>query len=182
VSLLLAIAVALAEPAATPAHEPAAVEDAEVLPTPFTADQIRTAMPVGRVIDWAETQGDTTTLKRWTVTAADGDTATVRFEGIGANGVLQKGEAADKTFTFEELRSHASFPSALATRAAVEITGPVGAGAGWRYVVRSPPGVEPATVTTFTFATSLPGAPVRMETRAGDTVVHELKQTRRAGP
>jgi hypothetical protein len=47
----------------------------------------------------------------------------------------------------------------------------------WKYVVTEPDG----TVTTYQFARTLPGPPVRMEVRSSDTVVFSMELVSRTG-
>ncbi len=181
-SLLLALTLAFGSPGAPAASPEAGAEATEMLPTPFTAEQIREGMPVGLVFDWSETKEGATSHVRWTVIAADEATVTIRFDGIDADGQLLEGEAAEKTFPFAELREHALFASALAARSETRARTAVGRGKAWTYVVRSPEGIEPASVTAFTFLQALPGPPAHMATKVGDVVFHELTQVRRSGP
>jgi len=149
----LALMVARADPT------PAVAEPADTsLPTPFTAEQIRQAMPVGLVIDWCPVmEGETGVAQRWAVTAVDTTHVTLRqtLRVIGDERVVSDDL---RRFAFVELRSHAEFPKQSARREHRQVDAKVGAGPGWHYVVTEGPGTE----RHYTFLDRFPGAPVKV--------------------
>lgn len=178
-ALILAVQVGLADP--SPAGAPAEPTEVSMLPTPFTADEIRAGMPVGLVIDWEAVENGSTSRPRWTVLAATATEVTLRFSEADATGELI-GEAQDRTLPFEGLRRHALFAPDVARREVVQVTSPVGTGPGWRYTVLDAAAEGGATRTQHTFLTALPGAPVHtLVTRDGRTV-YEQRQVARRGP
>ena len=74
--------------------------------------------------------------------------------------------------TWLELQGHASMPADATTIDPVEIDLPIGRYQGVRYTR-----VTGDVVDTFWFALSLPGAPVRIESRVGDEVVFSSTTT-----
>ena len=166
--LLMGLAVAVASAQALPPETHRLRPDH--LPTPFSAAQIRAANPPGRVVTFVITTPGEPEVRN--VTAwLDGDEAVARFRtsDLSAAGVLlgppTEGEAA-----WEELQAHASFPAAATTVEEASVEVPAGRYACWLYTVTSG-GDEAKTVTRFWFARDLPGPPVRLERRVGETVV-----------
>ena len=78
-----------------------------------------------------------------------------------------------------ELRDHASFPAANATRETAVRPTPLGMLDGWLYTVRDEAG---GTTSEFFFADSLPGAPLQLRQTRGDELVMELEQVARSRP
>lgn len=145
---------------------------ARPLPTPYTADQICAAMPVGSTIDLRATRPpDAPVALRWTVTAATPTDVTLATS-LGADGPV----VSTDTHACADLRLHASFERGVARRARAALTTPWGPMRGWRYVVQEPDG----GVTTYEFADAIPGPPVRMWTTMGGATVDQLEQVARA--
>jgi len=147
--------------------------DPAVLPTPFTADQIRDAMPTGAHIH-IETHNEAGVgYLDWTVTEADAEHVVLRSI------VTPEGGAAlpprELRTTWEELRTHAELPTAVSSRRPTKIQTPWGKLPGWRYKTRETDEQGLQVTTTMWFATAIPGPPVRMETatRGGDTWTFE---------
>ncbi len=140
------------------AHAPPtpAPADPTLAPRPFTAEQIRDAMPVGTDIKMrVEDSGRPPGVLHWTVTAADDDTVTMRSEILDNEGHLVSNEGT-KTVRWGELAAHASFPAAATLRRDSSVTVPAGTFATIDYVVRGAGG----EVSTFHFAKQLPGPPI----------------------
>jgi hypothetical protein len=138
----------------------------DLLPTPFSADEIRDGCPPGRTC-------------RTLVELADG-TAHVRVSRFGehtedgclyerwvesVDGVID-GEPAVSPVPWLALQRHAGFTAAVSTVAPERISTPLGELDCLRYDVR-----DGEDVTTFWFAHSLPGMPVKVvEVVAGQAV------------
>lgn len=129
-------------PAKAPATPPAAESTSAFAPTPYTAQELRAAMPVGHVIRVKiEAAGQPPIEERWEVTAATAEDVTITT-----------GSAAPETTRWEELRDHAKFPAA----ATVITDGSLGPVATKHYVVTQPDG----TVETYDFSVTQAGPPL----------------------
>ena len=143
--------------------------DPALLPTPFTAEEIRAGCPEGRTIRLRVTEADGSSYRRLTrYTSCDADGATIESWRVDADG-LPVGEVRKERSTWLELQQHAAFP---ADRTTVE-TGTVELAMGSYpcriYTVGGPSGPR------FWFAAAFPGMPVRYEIPTeGGTEVTEL--------
>lgn len=159
-----------APPPSTPAPPPAP----EHLPLPFTADQICAEWVEGFSLVMRSRTPEGESRSRWTVVAADGESVEIEFAALDAEGVAV-GEPARQPSTCAELRDHALFPAATASRLETSRDTPLGRLDGWLYLVRQ----EDGEVNELFFAKDLPGAPVESRTLAGDEVLEELVQVER---
>lgn len=132
----------------------------ETLPVPYSADQIREKWVVGFRLEARTVAGETESLERTEVTAADAEQVSMRFELVAADGEPAK-PPQDYTAKWEELRDHALFESAKATRERAECRSQLGTQPGWRYVTTDANG----DALTMCFADATPGPPVEHETR-----------------
>lgn len=147
----------VAEPAASSTE---ALPDGTA-PRPFSAEQIRAAMPVGHVLRLRmETPGAEPQEQRWEVTAADASTCTISSKVYDSRGGLVRDEGAG-TSLWTELRDHAAFPAAETEIRSGTIEVPAGRFETRVYKVTSRDGVH-SVVKTLHFATALPGPPVLM--------------------
>lgn len=163
---------------ATPVVPPPATLGDEMLPAPFTAEQIRAEWVEGfrlTVRRWAPT-GER--RERWRVLAADAEGVEIENAVVDADGAVV-GEPVTQRSGWTELRDHASFPSAVATRSRVTRSTALGELEGWLYTVSGP---ETGMTSGFFFADSLPGAPVQMTTWQAGEKVFELEQLDRERP
>jgi hypothetical protein len=157
-------------PVTTLAVEPTAAEAGEMATPPYTADQIREAMPVGTMIVYRRVEaGKDPYLDRMTVTAADATTCTIADAVVDADGKVLT-DHGTQTAAWEELRKHAEFPVAGMEKSDSSVDVPAGHFGTWKYVVTAPDGM----VSTYHFAPELPGPPVWMEMRAGDVVAFSM--------
>ncbi len=164
--LLLACAPKTAAPSApTDAPTAPAATAPETLPTPYTAEQLRAAMPVGTTMRYRLDAAEQPTMEqRWVVTAADEQTCTIASTMHDPqSGELKVDEGAE-TSAWTELRDHAAFPPGLTTETSEEIDIPAGHFATRVYHVRQPDG----PIRHFWFAPELPGPPVQMVVAAPD--------------
>ena len=134
-------------------------------PTPFTAEQIREACPVGRRTTFrVEMPGRTPFLQTFHFTAADDQGAEVTFTIRDEEG-RSLGEPTTSKSAWRGFQAHASYPSAQTAVTEAEETLPGGTFAGFLYRVDNGD-----TVIEAFFARELPGPPVRMvRTRDGET-------------
>ncbi len=157
------------------AEEPA---EAAILERPFTAEQIRDEWVAGFSLVMRRSTPGEARLERWTVLAADAEGAEIEFAAIGEDGAVS-GEPVVQRSTWLELRDHASFPAASATREWTRRDTAFGALEGWLYRV---PEEGSEAVSEFFFVPGLPGAPVQMRTFEGEQIVFELEQIERSPP
>lgn len=147
----------------------------ELLPHPFTAEQIRDTWQPGLALVLRTTDSDGESFERWTVVDADGEGATIEFTPVDAAG-QSTGEPRIARSSWIELRDHASFPAASASREPVtDRETPLGRLDGWLYTVRDDEG----GTTEFFFAAGLPGAPVTMRTTRDGATVRAFEQVAR---
>lgn len=161
-----------------PAFLEAQDEAAEMLETPFTAEQIRDEWIEGFTVTIVRSSAGETRRERWTVVAADGDGADIEYAAIDDEGAVL-GEPATARSTWNELHDHALFPVAAATREWTTRDTALGRLEGWLYRVNEE---DPGTINELFFAASLPGAPVQMTTYDGGEPVSSLEQVARSKP
>jgi hypothetical protein len=126
-------------------------------PTPFTADQIRAACPSGRTAVFAVTGAAGAVSHRMSRFVDSDDDGTTFERGA----CTPDGQPVDglegRRMTWLDLQRHASFPAAAVTIDEDTLDLPVGRLDCLRYVV-----TDDEDVTTFWFATSIPGMPVKV--------------------
>lgn len=130
-------------------------------PTPFSAEQIRSASPAGTVVTYRiEPPGEEPYLDRWEFLGGDETTGRRRRWTESMDGTALEA-AREMESAWVDLQRHASYPAAT-TRL---MTGTASTDAGefecWVYVLANDDG----TITTASFARDMPGPPVLMETR-----------------
>jgi len=160
-------------------EEPAAdVPKVEMLPTPFTAEQIRDEWVVGFNLIMLRKKHGRDVYQRWSVVEADGDSVRIEYVTVDANGE-PVAVPVQRTATWVGLRNHAAFPAAVATREEVTRDTPLGTLDGWLYTVQEHP---PGTVTEYFFAKKYPGAPIQTLTTKDGEFVMDLSQVERNYP
>jgi hypothetical protein len=133
------------------------------LPTPFSADEIRGASPIGRLITVrTEVPGQPPSHRRIEYIAADEEGATQVFTPTDQDG-QPIGPGVTRQGTWLDLQRHASMPADRTTCEETSRQLTWGIEPCWRYVVR-----DGAEETRYWFAQRLPGMPVVVETWAGD--------------
>jgi hypothetical protein len=149
-------------PAEPDAVAPASPPAEEMLPTPYTAEQIRDAMPVGTTLKFVtEEAGKPAVTSLWTVVAADAETGTFRFQELAPDGT-PAGVAEESTFPWADLRDHALFPAAGGRRVDSEHETPAGRFRTLYYEVTTQAEGQ-TTVSRYHFAVDHPGPPVWMQ-------------------
>lgn len=149
---------------------PGATEVAGPAPPPFTAEGIRDGMPLGRTIDWTLQSPDGVVPMAWEVIGHDAEGMVLRTSVGG-------GPSEEARSTWDELRSHADFPSGTRRTDDVVITTPLGSMKTVRYDVR-----DGSSWKTFWFDPDRPGAPVLHVAREDGVEVVRLTQVARGGP
>lgn len=140
-----------------------------LLPTPFTADEIRQGCPDGRLIRLRiEADGQLVGFRTNRFSAGDADGATLESQRFAADGTETGPPEADRV-TWRQLQAHAAFPAASTTRLAETIETPLGMNECLRYTR-----VDGDEVSTFWFARALPGMPIRFESEAGGRVTSRV--------
>jgi hypothetical protein len=168
--LVLSALVAACGATPPPPAEPAEPADANA-PTPYTAEQIRGGCPLGRWRTYA-ISGLASGLERMTFVESGPDGAVVESVAVDENGTPTEAPTRSPA-TWEELRSHASFPASRTTIRDASVTVPAGTFACRLYEVQEPDdGAGPRT-SRYWFATdvSLAGPPIRMEVVSGDEIM-----------
>ena len=131
----------------------------DLLPTPFTADEIRKGCPAGRLTRVRVESTDGSPYERVNrFVDCDEEGATIERSSVGADGELIGATQLART-TWAGFQSHAAFSRAQTTVADDVIETPLGRLDCLRYTV-----LDGSVTDTFWFATSLPGMPVRMVT------------------
>lgn len=137
----------------------------DLLPTPFSAAEIRTGCPAGRtvVVRVEDADGVCHRLSRFAAVTEEG--ATYERADCDADGAVM-GEVTSMPLTWLDLQRHAAFPAAVTTRDVAMLEYPLGVDECWRYVVAN--GDE---ATTFWFAKNRAGMPVKVTSQRGDEVL-----------
>ena len=151
--------------------------DPSLLRRPFTADEIRDEWIEGFRLLIRRTTPEGTSVERWTVLSADDEGAEIEYVTLDQDNNVS--ESAVRTATWVELRDHASFPAATATREWITRSTGLGTYDGWLYRVS---GDDGASVEEFFFVPSLAGAPIQMKIVNGDQTIFELEQLARLRP
>lgn len=136
------------------------------LPTPFTADEIRRGCPPGRTVRSLVVRAGQAPYVRVTrFVSGDADGAEQEFWTETPDGTrLTEPERARSTWL--GFQGHASMPAATTEVADEEIDIPAGRFACRRYTTR-----DGGSVSTFWFARSAPGMPLRYEERVNGEIV-----------
>lgn len=134
----------------------------DLAPTPFTANDIRAASPVGRTIrTLVERVGAEPYIRVHRYVSVDDEGAwleSARFTTDGA--ALDDPETGRSTWA--DLQAHAAFPVEETTIRPELIETPIGPLDCLRYTV-----TDGSTVQTFWFARAIPGMPIRYSTEEG---------------
>lgn len=130
-----------------------------LLPTPFTAAEIRVASE-GKVIRLLVEDPDGSRFERVNrFCDRDAEGATLEQWRVDADGAVE-GPIARARVTWRELQEHAAFSAATTTRSTETLELPIGRVDCLRYAVRKTADPE---ASTFWFSLGHPGMPVRYE-------------------
>lgn len=135
-----------------------------LLPTPFTAAEIRDATGTGKTIRLRVELPDGSAFERvnrFRETDAEGATLD-RWNGESP------GDVASGRVTWAELQSHAAFPADRTTLSTETIELPIGRVECLRYDTKDAPDAD---TETFWFSTAHPGMPVRFDSPADGGMV-----------
>lgn len=132
-----------------------------LLPTPFTADEIRASSGRGKTIRLLVEQPDGEAFERVNrFTDCDDEGAMLERWRVAPDGGVD-GQVASGRVTWLELQGHAAFPAERTTVGEETIELPIGRVECLRYDTRDE--APDAAVETFWFARAFPGMPVRFE-------------------
>jgi len=131
-------------------------------PTPFTANEIRSAAPAGYTVETITEQAGVVSRRRTEFVDVDADRATMVMTPIDETGE-PVGDAREVMATWTDLQAHASFPSEITTLSHDTIETPLGRVNCLRYDVSS----EDHT-NTFWFSPLHPGMPIRVASDASN--------------
>ena len=141
----------------------------DLLPTPYTADQIRDACVQGLQIHWDNRDGANTVRQVWTVVEHGEEQVSFAY-------AIEGEETVTRQFGWEELRQHASFPAASTTKEDVTLETAMGPVEAWHYTVAGEPRKD------FWFAKEWAGPPALMTVTHEGTVVARMEQVLRVPP
>jgi hypothetical protein len=137
-----------------------------LLPTPFTAEEIRAGCPAGRVVELLVEEDGEAPYRRFTrYVSCDDEGATLERGGSG-------GGVESSRVTWAQLQAHAAFPAAATTVDEETIDLPLGVLNCHRYTVRDDEGT-----TVFWFARAYPGMPVRISRQENGRTVSTTTMT-----
>jgi hypothetical protein len=125
-----------------------------LLPTPFTADEIRAGCPAGRTIELRVVEDGEEPYVQVNRYVICDETGAIVERG------RQGGDSTSSRTTWAELQAHAAFPAGVTTVEHDEIEIPLGVLNCLRYTVR-----YGEDEIVFWFAQAFPGMPVRIDTR-----------------
>lgn len=151
-------------------------DDPSLVRRPFTAEEIRDEWVEGFRLLIRRTTPEGAGVERWTVLSADDEDVEIEYATLDEDNNVS--ESAVRRTTWVELRDHAGFPAATATREWVTRSTGLGTYDGWLYRVAGDGGA----VEEYFFVPSLPGAPVQMKIVSGNQTVFELEQMARLRP
>jgi hypothetical protein len=138
----------------------------DLLPTPFTADEIREGCPEGRLTRTRVQSGDEAPHERFSRFVDCDDTGAVMERGLVTADGSPVGEPLRARMTWRDLQAHAAFPSERTTVAHEVIETPLGQLECLRYTV-----LAGADIDTFWFDTGRPGMPVQVTTERDGHIV-----------
>lgn len=140
-----------------------------LLPTPFTADEIRQGCPDGRLIRLRiEADGQLVAFRTNRFSAGDTEGATLESQRFAADGTPTGPPEADRV-TWRQLQAHAAFPAVSTTRTEEAIETPLGSMACLRYTR-----IDGDEISTFWFARAMAGMPIRFESEVGGRVTSRV--------
>jgi hypothetical protein len=149
---------------------------AATAPRPFTAEQIRIAMPVGTTIRMRqEEQGKPATIEEWLVTRADDRSVTMASRVFAEDGTTLVEDQGEGESTWTELMEHATFPADATTITDSSVEVPAGNFVTRLYEVRAPDG----SISRFHFVMTMPGPPVSITIERNGAIVRSMTMVER---
>jgi hypothetical protein len=134
----------------------------ELLPTPFSPEQIRDATPPGLTVDLrSEAPGEPPGGTRFEFTEVGPERVVFRVTALDAEGSPTAAPRIRES-TWAELTAHASFSAKLAVRRRVTFEGLGATHDGWLYTLRTAKDGH-QEVHRFWFSDAHPGHPLRYE-------------------
>lgn len=154
--------------------------DHYLAPPPFSADEIRDATAPGRTYRFrVDAPGRPAVVRQMRFASVDDEGCVIEvtmYDGAGA----RVGEPQARRQTWAQLVGHASYPRSWTTVSEVQVEVPAGRFAAKLYEVRDDTERAGWKVTRAWFATSLPGAPVKLVVREGGEVVSRMELLKHA--
>jgi hypothetical protein len=141
----------------------------ETLATPFTAEEIRAASPLGLTLRAQVERPPESPVIRVTRYAQVDDAGAVRESWTESTDGRRLVEAQREPSTWLEMQQHAAFPSATTVCESEQLELPLGRFACLRYTR-----TDPDATWRFWFARDLPGQPVRFEQSVDDRLVFRV--------
>ncbi len=146
--------------------DPGSGTQSDLLPTPFTAAQIRTACPAGLTLRYrVERRGEEPRISVTRYVSVDHEEAT-RESWVESLDGVPEGEVERDTSSWLVLQQHAAFPRATTQRTEEILDLPAGRFECSRYTR-----VDGNGTWRFWFARELPGQPVRFEQQVDQEMV-----------
>ena len=143
-------------------------------PTPYTAEEIRAANPVGTVLVYRIQQtGAPAVVRTMVFVRADSNGARIASSTVTEGGA-PVGAATEAEALWTELRDHAAFPAARTVRSRSSCAVPGGSFDCQLYTVTDEEDGVP-TLSRYWFALERPGPPVLLETKKGGAVVFRME-------
>lgn len=140
-------------------------------PTPFSASQIRDASRPGTVVTYRiDPPGGDPYLDRWEFVGGDEERGRRRRWSETLDGQLLE-PVQEVESGWLDLQRHASYPVATTRLMTGSARTAAGDFDGWVYVIANDDG----TITSATFARTMPGPPVLMESRQEGDVVFRME-------
>lgn len=155
---------------------------ADMLPTPYTAAQIREACGDGRVFTFQLTDAEGHVVyQAIRFEHGTGKAVDVTSWSFDASGAPLEAPSTHKA-KWTELRDHASFTTAEATRTRAMARTELGTFEVWQYDITSTTQDGKTQVDHMSFADTLAGPPLRWTTEVGGAVVMTWEHVGRGAP
>lgn len=181
---LLSLLLALSACAAHQSPEPEELPVLAVLnttPTPYTAEQIRDAIPAGTELRFRlSTSDDTTLIITTEFIAADAVNTTFRQTMRSEDGEVV-GEPTESSAAWTELRDHAAFPLDSAKIEPVRVTTALGEFEALLYTVQADEEPLGPQVQRYWFAKDLAGPPLLLTVEVEGHEVERMEMISRSG-
>ncbi|MGC6494543.1 MAG: hypothetical protein ACON5B_17035 [Myxococcota bacterium] len=132
-------------------------------PTPYTADQIRDAMPTDTRLVFRVTLPERTEVWDWRVTEATPDSVVFLYKTIVPGGGPEASTETSARSLWSELRDHARFEREALTVTRHEAKVAAGAFEAHRYTVETTTDAGATSIKYMDFAVDVAGPPVYME-------------------